>query len=318
MRYLESIDQLSSLDGPLALAIGVFDGVHIGHQAVIGHAVGQAARAGGTAVVVSFRPHPQRILNPDVAPGLLTSTPHKVRILQRIGVENLLMIAFSREFSRLTPQEFIARLCAAAPALHSISVGAGWSFGRNREGNLELLGELGAHHGFEVTGVPEVHFQGKPVSSTRIREAVAGGDFAAVNAMLGRPLSLFGTVVEGRRIGREIGFPTANVSIQNEQLPPPGVYAAHTMLHTEPLPSVVNLGRRPTVADEHGAVGLEVHVIDFYANLYGIEIEVEILEPLREERKFDSLEELRGQIEYDVARAREICARSATGNRPPL
>ncbi len=306
MKLFGHIEQLGQLAGPLSLAIGVFDGVHAGHRAVIKHAITQARAVHGNSVVVSFRPHPQRILNPAVAPRLLTSTPHKLRILQRMGIDNLLMIPFTRNFSKLTSEAFIDQLHSAAAGLHSIAVGQSWAFGRGREGNLDTLRKLGRHYGFQVTGVPEVEYQGSKVSSTRIRKAMAEGNLKAATAMLERPPSLFGTVIEGDQLGRKLGFPTANISVQNEQLPPPGVYAAMTFLYNDPLPSVINLGHKPTVSGTKAAMQLEVHILDFNANLYGTDIEVEILQLLRPEQKFDSLESLKQQIAKDVAHAREV------------
>lgn len=308
MRLIEDIPRLAGVPGPLSLAIGVFDGVHAGHQAVIRHAVAQAAESGGEAVVVSFRPHPQRILRPEVAPRLLTSTPHKVRILSRLGIENLLLVPFTRAFSRLGGDEFIRRLVDSARGIHSVSVGRSWEFGHQRSGNLDLLRRMGEAAGFRVTGVGEVLHDGEPVSSTRIRRAVGSGDLAAAEAMLRRRLSLFGVVVEGRHEGRDLGFPTANVRVQNEQLPPNGVYAAHALLHTERMPAVVNLGIRPTLDPGRSDPVLEAHILDFNANLYGTELEIEIIRRLRDEQRFESADALRRQIAQDVALARQLAA----------
>lgn len=306
MRILDAISQLNECQRPVALAIGVFDGVHIGHRAVIADASARAQAAGGDAVVVTFKPHPQRILRPDVAPKLLTSTPHKVRILRRMGIRNLLLVPFTAAFAQMPPEEFVYELTGSlgVGGLSSVSVGQSWCFGRKRSGNLDLLRRMGTELGFEVCGIREVEHRGQPVSSTRIRRLIEEGALEEAATLLGRQVSLFGTVVEGDRLGRRLGFPTANIAVQSEQLPPPGVYAAAVRIHDEPLPAVANLGYRPTVAGGSPTLVFEVHILDYTANLYGTELEVDLLGKLREEQKFRSLDELGEQIQRDVEAVR--------------
>ncbi len=319
MRLIESIAGLGECRPPLSLAIGVFDGVHTGHQAVIGDAVKRAQAHGGEAVVVTFVPHPQRILRPQEEPKLLTPTPHKIRILQRSGVANLLLIPFTREFSLMEPEEFLHALAAACGphGLASISVGRTWCFGRDRKGDLDLLRRVGAELGFEVAGISEVIVGGLPVSSTRIRALIKEGALDEAAALLGRPVSVFGTVVAGDCLGHKLGFPTANISVQSEQLPPTGVYVAAARIHNEPMPAVANLGYRPTMARGNPSLAFEVHILDFSANLYGVPLEVDLLCKLREEKKFDSEDALRTQIQSDVAAAREIHARRLVDSCAP-
>lgn len=305
MRILRSIPDLAEIPGPVFLAIGVFDGVHVGHQAVISTAAQHAADAGGTAVVVTFDPHPAKFLRPQESPRLLTATQHKIALIRALGVSHLLVLKFDRELASTPPEEFVRRLVAAAQPLREICVGQEWSFGKNRAGNLALLKELGARMNFNVVGVEPVTSNGMIVSSTEIRKAVEAGDFATATRMLGRDYTILGTVEEGKHLGRSLGFPTANLSAHSEQFPPNGVYAAEGLLEEETVRGVVNLGVRPTV-EEAGALErvLEFHLFDLDRDLYGKEIELRFLRYLRPEQKFENLAALREQIARDVAEAR--------------
>ncbi len=308
MRVLRSIPELAQIPGPVFLAIGVFDGVHLGHQAVISNAVRHAEDAGGTAVVVTFDPHPAKILRPQESPRLLTATQHKIALIRALGVSHLLVLTFDREFAATAPEEFVRRLVVSAKPLREICVGQEWSFGKNRGGNLALLERLGAESGFNVVGVEPVTSNGTIVSSTAIRKAVETGDFAAAARMLGRDYTVLGTVEEGQHVGRRLGFPTANLSAHSEQFPPNGVYVAQGTLRGERVRGVVNLGVRPTVADGAPQRVLEFHLFDFDRDLYGEDIELRFLRYLRPERKFESLAALRAQITRDVDEARGILA----------
>lgn len=303
MQVLRSIDALSSLPGPLALAVGVFDGLHLGHQEVIRAAQEHATQHHGTAVVVTFTPHPVQVLRPDSAPMLLCGARHQQLILSQIGIGHLLACPFTAETARTPAQDFIQQLVAASRPLGCISVGYTWSFGHARTGNIHLLMDMGEKHDFAVYGVPPLKVGGTVVSSTLIREAIARGDFTAAATLLGRDYTVFGTVVEGRKLGRQLGFPTANVDVENEQLPPLGVYAVEARIDTQWLRGVANLGRRPTVAED-AEPSLEVHLLDWSGDLYGKDMEVRFTRHLRSEMKFGSLDELKAQIARDVAAAK--------------
>ena len=304
MKVLHSIADLVSLPGPVFLAVGVFDGVHLGHQAVIRRALEDAKAAGGTAVVVTFDPHPVRVLRPDQAPRLLTATSHKIQLLKTLGVEALLAIPFDREFAATPPDQFIRALAAAARPLREICVGYEWCFGKGRAGNLALLRMLGDELGFEEVGVPAVQVDGQIVSSTLIRSAVEAGDLAAAGRFLGRDYTILGTVVAGDQLGRKLGFPTANLSAHSEQFPPDGVYAVEAIWHKTRLHGVANIGVRPTVHAANGKRLLEVHLFDFDREFYGDDIEVTFRRFLRGEKKFAGLDELRAQIAIDAKSAR--------------
>jgi riboflavin kinase/FMN adenylyltransferase len=309
MQVLRSIADLSQVPGPVFLAIGVFDGVHRGHQAVIGTAATHAGEAQGTAVVVTFDPHPAKILRPNESPRLLTATQHKIALIRRLGVSHLLVLTFDREFAATPPEEFVRQLVVAARPLREICVGAEWSFGKNRAGNLALLKKLGVSLDFNVVGVEAVRAaDGTIISSTAIRKAVEAGDFATAREMLGRDYTILGTVEEGQHVGRSLGFPTANLSAHSEQFPPDGVYVAEGLLDGRVYHGVVNLGVRPTISGGTPQRVLEFHLLDFEGDLYGRDIELKFLRYLRPEKKFESLAALRDQITRDVAQAREIFA----------
>jgi riboflavin kinase/FMN adenylyltransferase len=297
--------------GPVYLAIGVFDGVHRGHQAVISTATRDAAAVGGTAVVVTFDPHPAKILRPQQSPRLITATEHKIALIRGLGVSHLLVLTFDAAFAATPPDEFVRQLAAAAQPLREICVGEEWSFGKNRAGNLALLKKLGAELGFHVVGVEAVRAGDKIISSTAIRKAVEAGDFASATEMLGREYTILGRVEEGKHLGRSLGFPTANLSAHSEQFPPNGVYAAEGILQGKIVRGVVNLGVRPTIADDSGQRVLEFHLFDLDRDLYGEDVELKFLKYLRPEKKFENLAALREQISRDVAAAHKIFAESA-------
>lgn len=306
MDTLRRLEDLATLPGPLFLAIGVFDGVHLGHQAVIGRAVKDARAGGGTAVVVTFDPHPLRVLRPEAAPRLLTATAHKARLIRALGVSHLLILPFDRALASTPPADFIRSLAAACRPLREICVGHTWSFGAGRAGNLQLLETLGKELGFAEIGVPAVEIDGEIVSSTLIRQAVEGGDFARAGRFLGRDYTILGTVVEGEQLGRKLGYPTANLSAHNEQFPPDGVYAVQARLDGQLIPGVANIGVRPTVRAQGGERLFEVHLFDFHEAIYARDLEVSFTAFLRGEQKFADLAALQAQIGRDAAAARAL------------
>src|SRR5947207_6340118 len=305
MQILRSISELSQLPGPLFLAIGVFDGVHLGHQAVISTSARHAQQVRGTPVVVTFDPHPAKVLRPNTAPHLLTATQHKIALIRDLGVAHLLVQHFDRQFAATPPEDFVRQLVTQAKPLREICVGHEWSFGKGRAGNLALLKQLGTTYHFDVVGVPAVTVNGEVVSSTTIRRAIADGDLIKATQMLGREYTILGTVKTGEKLGRKLGFPTANLSAHSEQFPPDGVYVAEARLAGALYKGVANLGYRPTVSAAKPERLLELHLFDLNRDIYGEEIEVRFLRYLRPEQKFEDLEALTAQIAQDVAQARE-------------
>jgi riboflavin kinase / FMN adenylyltransferase len=305
VKVLHSISELPRLPGPLFLAIGVFDGVHLGHQAVISTSARHAKDAGGTPVVVTFDPHPAKVLRPNDAPHLLTATQHKIALIRDLGVAHLLVLQFDRQFASTAPDEFVRQLVSSSRPLREICVGHEWSFGKGRAGNLALLKQLGAASDFDVVGVPAVTVNGEVVSSTAIRRAVAAGDLIKATQMLGREYTILGTVKAGEKLGRKLGFPTANLSAHSEQFPPNGVYVTEARLAGALYRGVANLGYRPTVSTGEPDRLLELHLFDLNKDIYGEEVEVRFLRYLRPEQKFENVDALAAQIACDVAEARE-------------
>lgn len=303
MLRLNRIEQLSGLEGPLHLALGVFDGVHVGHRAVIGCALAAAKARGGQTVVVTFDPHPIRVLAPEKAPrALLATLDHKAHLLAELGVDVLLAISFDESFAKVEAEDFLKSLCI--PAVKTLAVGEDWRFGHARRGDVALLKRFSITHGFTLEAVPPVMADGERISSTRIRQAIRDGNVSGVAAMLGRAYSIEGTVREGKRLGRQLGFPTANLLTGDVQLPPDGVWVVRVEVDGMPYGGVANLGFRPTV--DGAAHLLEVHLFDFTEDLYGANVEVTFLDYIRAEKKFGSLDELKAQIACDAVEARRV------------
>ena len=257
-------------------------------------------------MVVTFHPHPVRVLRPEKAPRLLTSTMHKVKLIGLLGVDAVLILEFTAEFSKTAPDLFIQQLANSSNRLTQICVGQEWTFGANRAGSVRLLEDLAPKLGFQLGSVPPVSVGGQVVSSTLIRSAVECGDLESAAKFLGRPFTILGTVTEGRQLGRRLGFPTANLRAHNEQFPPNGVYAAKAWFQKTMYGGVVNIGVRPTIEKEAGERILELHLFDFDQEVYGEDIEVAFLDYLRPEKKFSGIEELQSQIQHDAAKARLI------------
>ncbi len=309
MNVLSEIHELKNIPGPIHLAIGVFDGLHRGHRAVVDRALAGARKSGGNAVVVTFEPHPITVLRPETAPRLLASLPHKTLMLLKQGVEHLLIVQFDRKFAALSAEGFVRQLVEACNDLTQICVGSGWRFGCDRGGDVTLLKKMGEAFDFSVDGLAAVKSStGEPVSSTAVRNAVQSGDFETAAELLGRDYTVLGQVVEGNHLGRQLGFPTANLRVFNEQLPPNGVYAIEAERSDgELLRGVGNLGLRPTIEREGQQPRmLEVHLFDFDEEIYGEELEIRFVQYLREEAKFDSVDELKAQIAKDAEMARGI------------
>ena len=303
MRRLTAIDELRGLEGPVHLALGVFDGVHLGHQAVIGRAVDAAKREGGVAGVLTFDPYPLWVLAPEKAPRrLLASLDHKAEILSGLGVDLLLALPFDRKRAKVEAEDFVESLVDAGT--RTICAGEDWRFGHRRSGDRRLLGSLAESMGFRFEAVPPVMMEGDRISSTRIRQAIRDGNLDAAARMLGRRYTVAGTVVEGRKLGREIGFPTANLERGDEQYPPDGVWAVRARVDGREGDGVANLGIRPTVDGESRL--LEVHFFEERPELYGKPMEVEFVARIRGQQRFESLDDLKQQIGKDCEAGKRV------------
>lgn len=295
---IDKLEDLAAQDGPLHLALGVFDGVHVGHREVIARAVTAARNEGGKSFVVTFSPHPIRVIAPDKAPAALLATlDEKAAVVKALGVDGLLVIRFDMDFANMEAEDFVGKLLDAD--VRTVAVGEDWRFGRKRSGDVGMLRRMGAELGFRLEAVPPVMWDGERISSTRIRQAIRDGNFDEVEKMLGRPYEISGTVVEGRKLGRQLGFPTANLPIGERQTPRDGVWAVKL---DGGLEGVANLGTRPTVDGTERL--LEVHILGFSGDLYGKHLRVRFYKFLRPEKKFSSVDELREQIVQDAEEAR--------------
>ncbi len=290
---------------PLHLAIGMFDGVHLGHRAVIESAVQSARRSGGVAGVLTFHPHPSSVLRPDHPTPLIMEPPTKTRLLLRLGVDAVVTHPFTPDFARLEAEAFLPWLKARLPLLAAVYVGENWRFGTGRRGDVALLLAAGRRLGLSVFSAPPVNFDGEAISSTRIRLLLAEGDVTAAGALLGYQYYAEGPVVSGRRLGRELGFPTLNLAWTPGLRPRFGVYVVRVAgaKSRSPLPAVANYGLRPTV-EQATEPRLESHLLGPCHFSQGDPITVEWLRFLRPEAKFGGLDELRAQIARDVAAAR--------------
>jgi riboflavin kinase/FMN adenylyltransferase len=309
MRLFRTFDELAQLARNVCLAIGVFDGVHLGHQRVIGQARDDARASDGLPVVLTFDPHPMRVLRPDQAPLLLTSTVHKLALIDKLGVDACLLVTFDKPFSETSAETFITRVADCRNQLREICVGTRFRFGRDRAGDVRLLQTRAPQFGYELKEIKSVlTSDGEMISSTAVRQHVLAGNLERVAAMLGRSFSVLGTVESGNHRGHQLGYPTANLNPHNEVLPPDGVYAVRVHFGAETLGGVVNIGIRPTFKDKAHVRVLEVHIFDFNREIYGKDVEVAFLQKLRDEQKFDSVNALKEQIAHDAQAARQLLA----------
>lgn len=300
--------------GGHALTIGAYDGVHLGHQAVIRSTQQTASALGVAMAVVTFDPHPATVLRPENVPQLLTDLEQKLELLEACGVDTVMVVPFDEESSAETAEEFVQRVLVGSLEARAVIVGHDFRFGANRSGNVDVLRTIGASSGFEVEGVqllPRPDGKVESVSSTAIRRALAGGEVATAARMLGRHHEIRGPVVHGDERGRTIGFPTANVAVPREMaLPADAVYAAwYFTPDGERHPAAVNIGKRPTFYQnaEHSLV--EAHLIGFDGDLYEQAARVQMVDLIRSEQRFDGLDELKDQLQRDIQRATDILGR---------
>jgi len=311
MKIARHISELRDCKRPICLAVGFFDGVHPGHQNVLSRTIAHARKIGGEAWAMTFDPHPLQILNPDAAPRMLTTSPHKLQLLDIFGLDGCLLIPFNRKFASIPASAFLQKLDRGIPTLAAIFMGHDWRFGHNGQGNHQMLCDWAAHHpGLSIHQVEAVRRKGQPISSTRIRNTIAAGKIAESTLLLGRPYSILGTVRHGNRIGRKIGYPTANIEPCNEVHPPTGIYAIQAIINGKTFPGIVNFGVHPTVAPVKKNL-LEVHLFDTKQKLYGRQLEVFFMRKLRNEKKFHDLQALVHQIRRDEIKARKILTSSS-------
>jgi len=284
------------------LALGNFDGMHRGHRKIVERIQRGAAERGGTSVVLTFDPHPPRVLRPDKAPALLMTKAQKLEALAAAGVQGAAIVTFTADLSRWSPDAFVRTVLVEWLRVAEVWVGADFLFGRERSGNFTLLRALGAQYGFRAEKIDPIRYKDFVVSSTRIRRLVAEGRVDEAGALLGHHYAIDGVVVEGARRGRELGFPTANMATPNELVPPNGVYATTLTVDGLVRPAVTNIGTRPTFGDVTAAT-VETHLLKADLDLYGRSVRLSFIQRLRDERRFADVEALQEQIAADVRRA---------------
>jgi riboflavin kinase/FMN adenylyltransferase len=298
----------SPASAPHAVTIGNFDGLHRGHQAMLARLKQAAASRGLPSCVLTFEPHPREFFSPAQAPARLSSLREKSELIRAAGIDRLHVCRFNRSFASLSPAEFIERVLIDTLGARWILVGDDFRYGAKRAGDFAFLNEVGARLGFEVESLPTVSVEDKRASSTAVREALAAGDMLHARELLGRPYSISGHVMHGDKLGRQIGFPTANIQLQHNRPPLSGIFAVEVYgLNGAPLQGVASLGTRPTVHN-NGRPTLEVFIFDFRDDLYGRRLRVDFLKKLRDEEKYPGLDALIAQINRDVDNARAYFA----------
>ncbi len=306
MQVVADANGAGDLPSGSIVTIGNYDGIHLGQRAVLERVVERASELGLVSVAVTFDPHPLAVLRPESAPLRLTTAEQKQALLEEIGLDFLLIIAFTEDFARTSAREFVTEMLHRRLSAREIYVGSRFAFGHQRQGNLALLQELGAELGFQALAVDEVRVGGERVSSSQIRDLVRSGQTERVRERLGRPYALTGVIARGDRMGQRLGWPTINLRSDNELIPGEGVYSTRVFFPRLPatFDSVTNIGTRPTVYENYDRV-VESHILDFRSDVYGERIELSFFHRLREERLFQSTMELSAQIGRDVEVSRE-------------
>ncbi len=306
MRHFQSLEGVQLQD--TWLTIGTFDGVHRGHQEIVRNLVSQAHADGSQAVVLTFYPHPAVVIGKRQNPSYLTTPEERANLLGDLGVDVVITFPFTPPVSKISAQEFITMLRHHLGMQHLL-VGPDFALGHNRIGNIHYLSEIGKSLGFTVSTIIPFELEGQIVSSSRIRAALRDGDLALVNNLLGRPYFVKGQVVPGDGRGHTIGIPTANLSLWIERaLPKSGVYVTQGLINGDSYGAVTNIGTRPTFASDHERLQVEAHLLDFDEQIYGLEVQLDFISHLRDERKFSGIDALVNQIQQDIIQAKGVLA----------
>ena len=301
----------AEIQRPTVLTLGVFDGLHLGHQLIMRTVVERARVVNAIPTVITFDPHPRAVLHPESAPPLLQTFDQKIEAFGVLGIEQTIVVRFTTEFASIRADEFLRDVVKERLQAQEVYLGRGFAFGHKREGNIELLKRLGKEFGFVAGEVPEVSLRGRRVSSSKIRDLLAHGQVNLARRMLGRPYGVEGLVERGDERGHKLGFPTANLHPHNRVIPKNGVYVTGTLIEGQWRRSVTNIGVRPTFG-QTTEPSVETYVMNWDGDLYGNVIRVRFLYRLRDERKFASIEALKTQIERDVSRANSYFERTGT------
>ncbi len=307
MRLFHGTDN-AEIQRPTVLTLGVFDGLHLGHPLIVRTVVERARATGAVPTVITFDPHPRAVLHPESSPPLLQTLDQKVEGFGALGIEQTIVIRFDEKFSQIRAEDFLRDVVKERLQAKEVYLGCGFAFGHNREGNIELLKRVSEGLGFVADEVPEVQIRSQRVSSSKVRRLLAEGKVNLARRLLGRPYGVEGPVARGAERGRDLGFPTANLHPHNRVIPRNGVYVTGTLIAGQWRRSITNVGVRPTFGGD-AEPSVETFVMDWAGDLYGDVVRVRFLHRLRDERKFNSIEELTAQIQADVRRAQSYFAR---------
>ncbi len=309
MKVFRSIDSYPISERKAVITIGTFDGVHIGHQKIIEQLNALKTEENEVSMILTFFPHPRRVLDQSNDIKMLTTMEEKIELLDSFGLDHLIVEPFTKEFSRLTALEFVRDILVNRLSLKKLVIGYDHHFGRNREGNFEQLTEFGELYGFEVIEIPAQNIQSVSVSSTKIRKAIEAGEMGVANSYLGYPYRLSGEIVKGQGLGRKLNFPTVNLRIDEDYklIPVKGVYAVKTQVEDKEVLGMMNIGYRPTVGGDGRTI--EIHLLDFKGDLYGQRLRVDVLARLRDEQKFESIEALKAQLTKDEIQTRSVLSK---------
>ena len=309
MNKLVGADALTPQDGGAAITVGTFDGVHLGHRELIAHAIGAARSLSGTSVLVTWDRHPLQTLRPGAEPKVLTTPERKAELIGATGIDTLVVLPFDEAFSKWSPERFVTDVLVRLGA-RSVVVGEGWRFGHKAAGTNELLQKMGAEHGFQADALALAEVNGMPVSSTRVRRAIAEGDMITARTLLTRPFDVDGTVLRGDRRGTDLGFPTANLRLDRSIAHPPrGVYAGRAVTEGDiAYTAAINVGVNPQFGGDPDTTPwrVEAYLLDYGGDLYDRRLRVELHKRLRDELKFESVDALVEQMAKDVDRTREM------------
>ncbi|MCS6874361.1 MAG: bifunctional riboflavin kinase/FAD synthetase [Pyrinomonadaceae bacterium] len=313
MRIFHGINNASIARGTV-LTFGVFDGLHLGHQKIMQVVVERAREIKAIATVITFDPHPRAVLYPKSAPALLQTLDQRLAAFEVLGIQQAIVINFDKEFASMRAEEFIKNIIHGRLQAREVYLGKGFAFGKNREGNIELLKKMSQELGFFADEVPEVSLRGQRISSSKIRELLLLGKVNLARRMLGRPYGIEGQVIQGDGRGRMLGFPTANLLTKNRVIPKNGVYVTASLIEGKWLRSITNVGFRPTFHNSEDSPSIETHIFGFKDNLYGNVLRIRFLHRIRNEKKFSNIEELKSQIIKDINRAKKYFNRQGVKN----
>ncbi len=313
MELIRGLHNLRSRHRGCVATIGNFDGVHLGHQAVIGQLAEKGSALGLPTTVIIFEPQPLEYFQPDRAPARLNRLREKLQALRRYSVDRVLCIHFNKKFAAMPAEEFIRRVLVEDLGIRYLVVGDDFRFGNGRRGDFAMLQGAGANYGFQAVHMHTVRLDGKRVSSTRVRDALGAGDLAMAERLLGRPYRMCGRVAHGNKIGRTLGIPTANIHLHRKRSPLHGIFVVDVYgLEHEPLAGAASIGTRPTVGGTHTL--LEIHLLDFHDHIYGRNLQIDFLHRIRDEEKYDTMDELKRRIEQDIAETRDWFATNDSTN----